>query len=274
VLLGRQYGEGVRQRDGGWPRRNTSTIDVAITTIDSPASAPGTPAGDARYVVELVATPALMQIKVPKRGWWHVPIDPAEVDHCLIGRLQEARMQTPLEICFKQMESSPTIETRVRQKVADLERLFDRITSCRVPVKEHRQHHSGIPIRVHLDIGILGRDIAMTRPAQGTGRTKRCVSAMRGAATGGPRARASGQGEGARGAPAGHGADVRSRGDFGWVDMVHRDLCLDCDASSRATSKSRAPRFVSMSRSATAWKGGRRPPYGLVGKRHLPPQEP
>lgn len=73
-------------------------------------------------------------------------------------------MQKPLEIRFHQMDPSPAVETRIREKAAVLERFADRITSCRVVVeRDHQQHHKGNLFRVRLDIGVPGREIAVTR---------------------------------------------------------------------------------------------------------------
>lgn len=72
-------------------------------------------------------------------------------------------MQKPLEIRFHKMETSPAVEARIREKAAEIERFSDRITNCRVTVeKEHRRHHKGNLFRVRLDIGMPGREIAVT----------------------------------------------------------------------------------------------------------------
>jgi len=64
---------------------------------------------------------------------------------------EEDDMQRPLEIRFHQMESSPAIETRIRERAAALERFSDRITGCRVVVeKEHRHHRKGNLFRVRI----------------------------------------------------------------------------------------------------------------------------
>ncbi len=43
-------------------------------------------------------------------------------------------MQIPLQITFHGIDHSDAVETRIREKVAKLELLFDRITSCRVVI--------------------------------------------------------------------------------------------------------------------------------------------
>jgi ribosomal subunit interface protein len=73
-------------------------------------------------------------------------------------------MQKPLEIRFHKMEPSPAAEARIREKAAELERFSDRITSCRVTVeKEHRHHRKGNLFRVGIDIGLPGKEVAVTR---------------------------------------------------------------------------------------------------------------
>lgn len=73
-------------------------------------------------------------------------------------------MQKPLEIRFQQMDASPSIEARIREKAAELERFAPRITSCRVVVeKEQRRHRKGNLYRVRLDIGMPGKELAVTR---------------------------------------------------------------------------------------------------------------
>ena len=72
-------------------------------------------------------------------------------------------MQRPLEIRFRQMEPSPAIEARIREKAAALERFSDRITGCRVIVeKEHRHHHKGNLFRVRIEIDVPGKELAVT----------------------------------------------------------------------------------------------------------------
>jgi ribosomal subunit interface protein len=72
-------------------------------------------------------------------------------------------MQRPLEIRFHQMASSPAIEARIREKAAELERFFDRITGCRVIVeREHRHHHKGNLFRVRVEIDAPGKELAVT----------------------------------------------------------------------------------------------------------------
>jgi ribosomal subunit interface protein len=73
-------------------------------------------------------------------------------------------MQQEPVISFRQMESSPAVEARVREKIAVLERFHPRITTCRVTVeKDHHARHKGDLFRVRIDIGIPGREIVVDR---------------------------------------------------------------------------------------------------------------
>ena len=64
-------------------------------------------------------------------------------------------METGLEIAFHNMEPSPAIEARVRQRVAKLEQYFGRITSCRVIIDApHRRHRKGKHYAVRLEANV------------------------------------------------------------------------------------------------------------------------
>ncbi len=73
-------------------------------------------------------------------------------------------MEKPLDITFRHMDPSPAVEARIREKVDELERFFDRIVGCRVVVEQdHRQHRQGNLFRIHLDISLPGKTIAIDR---------------------------------------------------------------------------------------------------------------
>jgi ribosome-associated translation inhibitor RaiA/cold shock CspA family protein len=66
--------------------------------------------------------------------------------------------QVPLEIAFHHIESSDWAEQEIRTRVADLERLYGRLTSCRVRVDQRAKDVTGtIPPVVHIELGIPGR---------------------------------------------------------------------------------------------------------------------
>ena len=73
-------------------------------------------------------------------------------------------MDFPLDISFRNMDPSPAVETRIREKVAKLSRLYNRIIGCSVVVEApHRHQHKGKLYRVHIDIGVPGKDLVVDR---------------------------------------------------------------------------------------------------------------
>ena len=73
-------------------------------------------------------------------------------------------MQVPLQITFRHMDSSDAAAARICERTAELERLFDRITSCRVVVEcRHPRHQQGNLFRVRVDLKVPGREIVVGR---------------------------------------------------------------------------------------------------------------
>jgi ribosome-associated translation inhibitor RaiA/cold shock CspA family protein len=73
-------------------------------------------------------------------------------------------MQLPLQISFRHMDPSPALETRIRDRMEELERFFDRIISCRVVVEcRHARQHQGNLFRVRLDLKVPGHEIVVGR---------------------------------------------------------------------------------------------------------------
>jgi cold shock CspA family protein/ribosome-associated translation inhibitor RaiA len=67
-------------------------------------------------------------------------------------------MQIPLEIAFHNIESADWAQAEIRERVADLERIYDRLNSCRVRVDQRANNSNGtIPPVVHIELGIPGR---------------------------------------------------------------------------------------------------------------------
>ena len=66
-------------------------------------------------------------------------------------------MQVPLEIAFHNIESSDWAESEIRARVAKLEKMYDRLISCRVRVDQRANNSNGtIPPVVHIEIGVPG----------------------------------------------------------------------------------------------------------------------
>jgi ribosome-associated translation inhibitor RaiA len=67
-------------------------------------------------------------------------------------------LQVPLEIAFHNIESSQWAEQEIRARVAELERIYGRLVSCRVRIDQRAKDLTGtIPPVVHIELGIPGR---------------------------------------------------------------------------------------------------------------------
>lgn len=76
-------------------------------------------------------------------------------------------MDIPLEIAFHNMPSSDALEAEIRERVAKLERLYDRLTGCRVSIEAlHKQHRTGNVYEVHIDMLVPGAELAVSKQPQ------------------------------------------------------------------------------------------------------------
>ena len=67
-------------------------------------------------------------------------------------------LQVPLEIAFHNIDSSDWAENEIRTRVAKLEKMYERLVSCRVRVDQRANNSNGtIPPVVHIELGIPGR---------------------------------------------------------------------------------------------------------------------
>ena len=74
-------------------------------------------------------------------------------------------MQTPPEIVFEGLQSTPQIKDAVDAHIAELEQHYVRITACRVMLKAPGAHHrSGGLYDVHIRLALPdGREVNVTR---------------------------------------------------------------------------------------------------------------
>ena len=71
-------------------------------------------------------------------------------------------MQTDLQITVRDMEHSPALERRIREKVKKLEQVYPRIMGCRVVLESpHRHKHQGKQFIVRLDVTVPGKEIVV-----------------------------------------------------------------------------------------------------------------
>jgi ribosome-associated translation inhibitor RaiA len=67
-------------------------------------------------------------------------------------------MLLPLEIAFHDVPNSDWAEQEIRKRVAKLEKIYDRLKSCRVRVDQRARNSKGtIPPVVHIELGVPGR---------------------------------------------------------------------------------------------------------------------
>ncbi len=71
-------------------------------------------------------------------------------------------MQTELQITVRDMDHSPALDQRIREKVQKLERVYSPLMGCRVVAEApHRHKHQGKHFSVRLDITVPGREIVV-----------------------------------------------------------------------------------------------------------------
>ncbi len=73
-------------------------------------------------------------------------------------------MKLPLELEFRDTESSPAVEAAIREHVARLDEVFGQITRCRVVIEcPHKHHHKGRIWHVHIHMTVPGQELAVGR---------------------------------------------------------------------------------------------------------------
>ncbi len=72
-------------------------------------------------------------------------------------------MRTPLQINFHGMDTSPALETLIRDKTAKLEQFHPNVTGCRVVIdKPHHHKQQGEHFIVSIDVSVPGSNIVAT----------------------------------------------------------------------------------------------------------------
>src|SRR5438034_1488532 len=72
--------------------------------------------------------------------------------------MEEPMLQVPLEIAFHNIASSERAEREIRARVAELEKRYERLISCRVRIDQRAKDRTGaIPPVVRIELGIPGR---------------------------------------------------------------------------------------------------------------------
>jgi cold shock CspA family protein len=79
-------------------------------------------------------------------------------------------MNVPLEISFREVEKTDSIEDLIRGEAASLEQVNDHLSSCRITVEMPQKHlTSGSPYRVRIDMTVPPRHELVSRREPGQG---------------------------------------------------------------------------------------------------------
>jgi len=73
-------------------------------------------------------------------------------------------MQLPLQIKFRNIDASEAVEAKVRERAAELDQFYDRITGCRVTIEAAtRKRQKGRLYNVRVDLTVPNREIVINR---------------------------------------------------------------------------------------------------------------
>lgn len=73
-------------------------------------------------------------------------------------------MKQPLQITFRNMESSEEMEANICDMAENLDRFYDQTMSCRAVVEAHHRHHGqSNPYHVHIEVTVPGARLVASR---------------------------------------------------------------------------------------------------------------
>jgi cold shock CspA family protein/ribosome-associated translation inhibitor RaiA len=73
-------------------------------------------------------------------------------------------MQSPLQITFRNITPSATIEEWVRTEADKLDSFYTRVMGCRVAIEvPHRHHRKGSPYHIRIELTVPGEEIVVKR---------------------------------------------------------------------------------------------------------------
>ena len=76
-------------------------------------------------------------------------------------------MPADVQISFRGMESSPSVEAQVRRRAEGLQQFSDRVSACRVMLEAaHRRHRQGTIYHVRVDLTAPGGEVVVGRGAR------------------------------------------------------------------------------------------------------------
>ncbi|MDP1965979.1 MAG: HPF/RaiA family ribosome-associated protein [Reyranella sp.] len=72
-------------------------------------------------------------------------------------------MPSWLQITFRNVDASPSLEAKVRERARELERFFNRIVSCRVVIEASKRRRHGDLYHIRVDLKVPGKEIVVKR---------------------------------------------------------------------------------------------------------------
>jgi ribosomal subunit interface protein len=84
---------------------------------------------------------------------------------CGVPQKGALRMQSPVQITFRDFPSSPALFAHVERRAAKLDTFFDRITKCHVVIEAPnlRHHAHGKLFHVRIDLHVPGRELVVSK---------------------------------------------------------------------------------------------------------------
>lgn len=78
-------------------------------------------------------------------------------------------MDVPPEIAFRDVEPKDTLKEEIRERITDLEKVYSRLTSCRVMVERASNGGSTERFKVRIDMTVPGNELVVRREPRARG---------------------------------------------------------------------------------------------------------
>ncbi|MBL6615229.1 MAG: HPF/RaiA family ribosome-associated protein [Reyranella sp.] len=76
-------------------------------------------------------------------------------------------MPSWLQITFRNIDASPAVEAKIRERARELEQFFERIVSCRVVIEAPNRRRQGDLFHIRVDLKVPGKEIVVKRDPPG-----------------------------------------------------------------------------------------------------------
>ncbi len=76
-------------------------------------------------------------------------------------------MQIPVQVTFRHMDKSEALEAEIVRKAMELDKVHDRVTSCRVVVEcQHNHKRHGNIFHIGVDLRVPGKELVVSRDSK------------------------------------------------------------------------------------------------------------